>query len=247
MSAHVWHLPGERPGTLEEIFAAEDSRRQNLALVEIRKVDGFRKCSEVAGAPVDPYDLILAVMVCISFHLHPLDRRSHHRRELRLLSQAAEKAAKALEELATAISQSGRQAWEWRLCEAGFSDPTDPRLISHLRDLSAGLDYSLAQGFKDRGGRSRMMAFEQLVRNLARIFERTTGQPATLTRDHFRVVGYSGRFWDFVEIIRPITAAIIETSGTGPLEQPASEIAHGRFIEKVLEKVRTEKTCSNSR
>ena len=223
MSAYVWHLAGELPGTLEEIFAAEDSRRQNLALVEIRKVDGFRRCSEVAGAPVDPYELILAVMACISFHLRPLGRGSRHRRELRRLSHAAEKAANALEELATAISPSS-QAWEWRLREARLSDPTDPRLVSHLRDLAVGLDDLLARGgFEDKGGRSKMMAFEQLVRNLARIFERSTGQRATLTHDHYRVGGYRGRFWNFVEIIRPIVAAIIQTSGAGSLAQPTTD------------------------
>jgi hypothetical protein len=66
VSAYVWCLPDEKPGTLKEIFDAEDSRRPTLALVEIDKLDGFRACSEAAGAPVDPNDLILAVMGCMS-------------------------------------------------------------------------------------------------------------------------------------------------------------------------------------
>jgi hypothetical protein len=58
VSAYVWTLPDEEPGALEEIFAAEDGRRQNLVLYEIRKVDGFCECWEAIGTPGDPYDLI---------------------------------------------------------------------------------------------------------------------------------------------------------------------------------------------
>jgi hypothetical protein len=243
---YIWNLRDEAPGTLEEIFAAEDSRPQNLVLYEIRKDDGFRKCWEAIGAPGDPYDLIQAVTSCISCHLKPLDRVADHRRELCLVARRAEAAAKALEELATAINR-GRDGWTLRLNEAGLPDPTDARTIANLRNLATGLDDMLARGaLSDRGGRSKMVAFERLIRDLAGVFQRATGRPAAVTRDHHRPEGYSGRYWDFVEIVRPIATAIIETSGAGSLRQPATEPARGKFIESVLKKARTEKTRAAS-
>jgi hypothetical protein len=243
VSACVWTLPHEEPGTLEEIFAAEDGRRQNLVLYEIRKVDGFRKCWEAIGTPGDPYDLILAVMFCINVHLRALPRLADFRCGLRIVARRADEAAKALEELGTAVDKVGREAWSYRLEAAGLPDVTDPRTIADLRHIAAHLDgVSARRAFRDTGGRLKMAAFEELVRGLARIFEHATGRRATITRDHHRSGGYSGRFWDFVEIVRPIMTVIIETSGAGSLAQPASEVARGKFIEEVLKKVRTEKT-----
>ena len=52
-----------------------------------------------------------------------------------------------------------------RVC--GSDRPTD-----HLRNMAAGLDGMLARGaLKEAGGRSKMAAFERLIRDLARIFE----------------------------------------------------------------------------
>ena len=179
MSARVWDIPGERPGTLEEIFDSEDSRRQNLVLYEIRKVDGFRKCWEAIGAPGDGYHLIFAVMICIAVHLRPEYRVADHRRELRVAARSFEKTAMALEELATVTNRAGRPLgpWPWLarptmaleelrmatnrvgrvgflmgLSNAGLSDPTDPRSIAHLRNIAASLDRLLL------GERSRMWA-----------------------------------------------------------------------------------------
>src|SRR6202040_1629587 len=113
----------------------------------------------------------------------------------------------------------------------GAPDPTDPRLISELHDMASVLPPG---AFKDEGGRRKMRAFEYLIRRLARAFETATGRRATLTRDHYGSSAYSGRFWNFVEIIRPVAAAIIETSEAGSLAQPETEVARGKFIEGVL-------------
>jgi hypothetical protein len=154
----------------------------------------------------------------------------------------------ALEELAGSTDCAGCVGFLTGLRVAGLSDPTDPRMITHLRNIAASLDHLLTRGaFKDMGGRPRMRAFGALIRGLARVFEDATGRRATITRDHFRSGGYSGRFWNFVEIIRPIATTIIETSGAGSLGQPKTEVARGKFIEEVLKKVRTEKTRGDSR
>jgi hypothetical protein len=248
MSAYVWNIPDEAAGTLQEIFFAQDGRRQNLVLYEIRKVDGFRRCWEAIGSPGDSYHLILAVIICIAFHLRPEYRVAHQRRELRMAAQNYEKAAMALEELARSTDRAGRVGFLTGLSVAGLSDPTDPRMIAHLRNVAASLDRLLTRAaFKDVGGRPRMRAFEGLIRELALVFEDAKSKRATITRDHYRSGGYSGRFWNFVEIVRPIAAAIIEASGAGSLAQPATEVNRGKFIEEVLSKVQNEKTRIASR
>lgn len=182
-------------------------------------------------------------MICIAVHLRPEYRLADHHRELRMAAQNYKKAAMALEELTRSTDRGWRVGFLTGLSEAGFSDPTDPRMIAHLRNIAASLDRLLTRGaFKDMGGAPRMRAFGALIRELARVFEDATGKTAAITRDHYRPEGYSGRFWDFVEIVRPIVAAVIGISGAGSLAQPKNEVARGKFIEEFLKKARTEKT-----
>jgi hypothetical protein len=230
---HVWNLPDEAPGTLGEIFDAEDSRAQSLILYQIRKVDGFRRCWQAIGATGDPYELIGAVMICIDTHLHPRIRGADHRRRMRLIAERAHTAATP-QEFSSTLDQTEREAWLWRVKDLGLTYPTDPRIAADLRNLAAGLDRMLTSALLDRGGRPKMAAFERLIKELAHIFQRATGRRAALTRNHHRAEGYSGRFWNFVEIVRPITAAIIETSGAGLLAQPTTAYARGKYIEEVL-------------
>jgi hypothetical protein len=229
----VWRLPDEAPGTLAEIFDAEDSRRQNLVLFEIRKVDGFRKCWETIGKPGDPYDLIFVVMCCIIWHLNPLKRLADYRRELRDVARHAGDAAAALEKLSSAMEWGGRRGWLWRLEHAGLPDPTDPRTIENLRKMATGLEAMIANGgFRDQGGRPKLLAFQYLIKGLARVFETATGRRPTVTWSEYRGE-YSGKFLDFVEIVRPIVSDIVKTSGR-PLAQPNNNVALGKFIQDQL-------------
>jgi len=230
----VRRLPDEAPGTLAEIFDAEDSRRQNLILYEFRKVDGFRRCSEAIGSPLDPYDLISAVAACIQCHLNPRKRLAAYRRELFENARCAEQAAAALEQLSSALGRSGREGWRWRLEREGLPDPTDARTIANLRDLATGFDSMLAKGaFADGGGRPKKAAFDILIHGLAPVFKNATGNGATISWDPYQDK-YSGKFYDFVEIVRQIAADIIETSGK-PLEQPTTHSARGKFIQVRIE------------
>jgi hypothetical protein len=244
--SYVWRLPNEAPGTLAEIFAAEDSRRANLLLYELQKANAFRRCSEAIGVAVDPYELILAMMNCIGCHLNPLDRPADYRSRMRILARCARAAAAALDELSSSLNRT-RLGWSVRFKLSGLPDPTNPEIIKDLYSLAAGLESMLAGGaFKDRGGAPKMWAFEVLIRALARIFENVTGRRAAITRDEYRGPGYGGKFWDLVEIVRPVVAAIIETSGAGPFRQPLTEGARGKFIEQALKRFRTEKTRAAS-
>jgi hypothetical protein len=241
---HVWRLPNEAPGTLREIFDAEDSRRQNLVLCAFRKVDGFRRCWTAIGKQGDPYRLIDAVMTCISWHLNPIDRLAEHRRRMRMAANRANAAAFALQELSTSIDQIGRDGWLLRLKGTGLPDPTDPRIIADLHNLGAGLDRMLARGaFRDEGGRPKMLAFARLIQSLARVFEDSTGERAGLTlNQHADPPRYEGRFWDLVEIVRPIVAEIIARSRTGAFAEPNSGRARGKFIERMLARTAMDKT-----
>ena len=244
-NVHVWELPDEAPGTLQEIFSAEDSRRQNLILCEFRKVDGFRRCWEAIGISGNPYVLIDAAMSCISAHLYPLARISNHRRNLRHIARSAQSAATALQQLSLALEGTQRAGWSWRLKNADLPDPTDPRTIEDLQKMAAGLENMLAgDGFRETGGRPANLAFKRLIIRLADVFEQTTGHPAAVTRHHYPQEGYSGRFWELVEVAMPIIEKIIETSGTGGLAKPNSSEARGRSIEKVLQEMRRKKPAT---
>jgi hypothetical protein len=224
-------LPDEQPGALREIWAADDSRESDLILSEIYKVDGVRRCEEAVGVAVDPCALVDAVSSCISGHLYLLlpEELADRRRVIRVIAQRAEAAAKALEDLSLPMDQRNRAAWLERLKGLGLSDPTDPRVIKELRNVATQLGNMLPRG---ADGRPRMEAFELLIRDLARTYERATGRQARVTRGPG---GYSGKFWDLVEVLRPIAASIIETSGEGVLAQPTTELARGKFIERLTQ------------
>ena len=233
----VWRLPDEAPGTLAEIFDAEDSRRQNLVLFEIRKVDGFRKCWETIGKPGDPHDLILAVMGCIVWHLNPLKRLADYRRELRDVARHAGDAAAALEKLSSAMGWGVRGGWLWRLDNAGLPDPTDPRTIENLRKMATGLEAMIANGGFQRPGRTFEIVGLPISyqRPSKKVFETATGRRPTVTWSEYRGE-YSGEFLNFVEIVRPIVSDIVKTSGR-PLAQPNNNVALGKFIQdKLMEK-----------
>ena len=245
--AYVWELPDEKPGTLKEIFAAEDSRRQNLVLYEIRKVDGFRKCWEAIGAAGDPYHLILAVVICVAFHLRPEYRVADHRRELRMAARHYEKAAMALEELARSTDRVGRVEFLTGLRVAGLSDPTDPRMIAHLRNIAASLDRLLTRGvFKDTGGRPRMRAFAGLIWELAQVFENATANrgndygtsivPAAIAGDF----GISSRLSDR---LRPRSLRLL---GPVRLRNRRPKLPVANSSRKSSRKFRTEKTRAAS-
>jgi hypothetical protein len=232
---YVWRLPGEAPGTLAEIFAAEDSRAQSLVLYELREVDGFRRCWEAIGASGNSHELIGAVMVCINQHLTPLNRPADHRRRMRVAANRAHAAAVALYELSSSMNEVERIAWLWRLESQRLPDPTDPRIIAEIRNLAARLGYVVARGHKDQGGPSKKMAFERLISRLADVFESATERRATLTYDPSEnPPRYRGKFWEFVEIVRPVAAGIIAKSGEPPLTQSVTELARGKFIARAL-------------
>jgi len=181
----VWEIPDEEPGTLADIFDAEDSRRQNLVLYALRDARAFRRCAAAIGAAVDPYELILAVMSCINAHLRPPDRLADYRRRMRITAKSAHAAAEALQELSSSMDEIERAAWLWRLKDLGISTRqthTSSPISATWR--LASIACLLGGALKDRGGRSKMAAFERLLQDLARIFERATGRPPTITRNH---------------------------------------------------------------
>ncbi len=212
-----------------------------LVYYALRDTNAFRRSAEAVGAAVDPHELILAVDTCIGLHLNPIGRLADQRRRMRLTADRA-RTATAPQEFLASLDEIERQAWLWRLTDLGLSYPDDLRIMADLRNMAAGLDGMLARGaLLDVGGRSKYLAFGRLISDLARIFETATRRPAAVTRDHHRPGGYSGRYWDFVEIIRPAPAAIVEASGAGSLVFPANEPARGRYIENLLAAARVQK------
>jgi hypothetical protein len=243
----VWNLPNETPGTLVEIFAAQDSRRSNLILYELQKVDAFRKCSNAIGAPIDPYDLIMSVGNGIACHLGPGLTTSRFKRHNRQTAKYARDAAIALENLSASFKDFGALGWIapklW-----SFPDPTDDRTIQSLFNLANGLDQFFERNkqgmFKDEGGRPKKTAFQRLIAELAGTYERATGKRATAWKGASGVWG--GNFLKFVEVVLPVVRAIVKVSGVARLDEPISRRARGEFIEDLLKERRKRKNIATT-
>jgi hypothetical protein len=232
-NTYVWELPDEVPGTLEEIFAAEDSRCSNLIIYEFRSVDGFRKCWEAIGVPGDPYDLIGAVRRCIGWHLKPIIRQIDYQNSLRDRVRYTKVATTALEKLSLSINNSSRIGL-LSINNARNSDSTVSHTIEYLKTMTITLDSILAKSLKNKGGRPKKVAFRQLILGLAGAFEGATGNRPTITRNHHVEGGYGGKFWNLVEVVLPIVNKIIQTSRASSLDKPASDGARGKYIEELL-------------
>jgi hypothetical protein len=266
---HIWSLQNEAPGTLIEIFAAEDSRRQNLVLEALKEANAFQKCSDIIGAfdshePAPAakahtaealvanrrlfftYDLISAVGSGIACHLGPKPRPSSFGHNNRRTAKFAREAATALENLSASFKELGGPGWGapelW-----GFPDPTDERTIKSLRNLADGLDGIFDRGtykediFTDTGGRPKKIAFQRLIAELAGAFERATGKRATIWKNHQKASGYDSAFLKFVEVVLPVVRSIIQKSGVDPLDEPISS-NRGEFINSLLMARRRRKT-----
>jgi hypothetical protein len=171
-------------------------------------------------------------VICIFLHAPPPRRISEIRAELILVGKYAAATADALRQLSTAISKSVLQD---ALFEAlpGVAELIAPSALDHLRAL-AGIAEHFGERWrgKDRGGPTKMYAFDSLVRLLADAFARATGHRASLTYDAHQDK-YTGKFWDLVETVLPKVGAIAEQGGRS-LAQPSNRGARGTFIQRVL-------------
>jgi len=188
-------------------------------------------------------DLVEAVCVCVLMARQK--RTSELRRELTRLSQRAQAAAAALDRLRDAITSVAADHRDLLFDELRLGDTTDsdwvlatiapaPELVQQWRRLASGAQ-RLGNSLKDRGGPQPFLGFKLLVLGLADAFGRATNRPAAITWDAHRE-RYRGRFWDLVELVRPIAGAIATRRGT-PLPQPATDQARGKFIERVLQRM----------
>jgi hypothetical protein len=135
-----------------------------------------------------------------------------------LVERRAAAAATALQQLSEALDQT---VFHDLLPESSLTAPSALHGLAAFARQAAGI-------LKDKGGRSRMAAFDLFIRLLADTFGRAAGCPAGLTWSEHRSC-YQGRFWELIEHVLP-RAKMIAGDGFAP----AGDIARGRQVQRVL-------------
>jgi hypothetical protein len=155
-------------------------------------------------------------------------RLSSVRKEVLLISRRAQTASRAVTELRAALAVGDLFSSDLETLQteaAGFDRLSDAAKRS-------------ANDAKDKGGRPGMVAFQVLVKGLARAFEQATGRKAKVTWHEHRGA-YEGRFVNLVEVALPIAAWIAASSGR-PLEYPANRKARGYYLSQLTRRAAPE-------
>jgi hypothetical protein len=187
-------------------------------------------------------DVRKAILSCIaSLGAGNSSRNSEIRKELEHVSRAATAAAKRLWRLHCAIlalpPQRREQRDDWNRIKAGKLDlhliPNRAQWVTVIGSRS----WAMAQ-VTDKGGRSAMIGFQELIEGLLLAFKRATGRdgkvtlhPAQRERDGY----YGGRFLRLVEAVLPLVRDVTEHLGE-PLEFPTSPQARAKYIYEMTRK-----------
>jgi hypothetical protein len=101
--------------------------------------------------------------------------------------------------------------------------------LSSVAEL-AGILTEILKG-TDKGGRSKMLAFNALVRALARAYKRATNKPAKAAWDEYNK-RFSGKFVSLVESVLPLAKRWAGTPER-PILYPQSPKARGKYIHEL--------------
>jgi hypothetical protein len=166
---------------IAESFRERGWQAANLVRAEIVRVNGFARCWNAIGAQGDHWDLVNAIGGLVDRQLRGRPPRpGAFKRDLLLQAKNARAAATAIQAFLPAAG-CGPQRWV--------------TLHSQIERLNSAADWweRTAATLTDPGGPRGMGPFKGLILDLATMFERATGKPATLTYDQY-LPGYKGRF-----------------------------------------------------
>jgi hypothetical protein len=166
-------------------------------------------------------DLNQAVLLCVLMHWDLPNRKSNNdiRKELLRVGKEAAAAAKCLRRLQVALEN---------LTPLYRDEPVEmPIRIALNLDTLSNTANIYAKQLTGKGGAHKMVAFDTLIRGLARAYQNATGRAAKVTWSQYDNC-YQGRFVNLVEAVLP---AVCELAGTTPpMRCPESAHARGKFI-----------------
>jgi hypothetical protein len=229
--------PRER---LAEFFGGE-----SRATIEAALMGELAGAERLLGLPHPCVELrkgvVEATLWCFLVHgLPPLKRYSDIRKELITVQHRTAKAVEGLRKLSQALDELPK-AWTELLFKgwARAVNGDDPVLLAMKLDALASLARTGADSLRglDKGGPRRFLAFEVLVRELAKAFEGGTGKRPTASYSDAKGT-YSGKFLELIDAILPQIAKIAEASGRS-LARPHSGNARGKYVSDLLRRLRS--------
>jgi hypothetical protein len=185
-------------------------------------------------------DLNQAFFLCVLMHWDSPKPKNNSgvRKELRRVEKEAAAAAKCLRRLQVALENltpSYRDAIVKNV-EVPF------RTALKLGGLSGWANIYATQ-LTRKGGAPKMLAFDTLIKWLARAYQNATGRAAKVTwNEHDNC--YQGRFVSLVEAVLPVVCALAGT--TPPMRCPQSAGARGKFIYDATTSIETRRTSHMS-
>jgi hypothetical protein len=225
--------------TTEKVKAGLNEYRLALAKLIRRHADEYAAVIGLTSSnPQFEQDLVDAFQWCHWMHLEATSRKrtSDIRKELLCVKREARKAESSLSQLRDALNNLPPRYRELLdgglepIAKVAVSLVAKQQLWFHALSSVAELAGILTELLKgtDKGGRPKMVAFNTLVRILARAFKRATNKSAKATWDDRRG-HFSGKFVSLVETVLPLAIR-----WAGPPERqmrfPKSAIMRGHYI-----------------
>jgi hypothetical protein len=169
-------------------------------------------------------DLNQAFFFCVLNHWHPpkpIDNSGVRAGLLRVDKWAAA-AANNLRQLQVALGDLPP-----RYRDALVKNVEMPSRTALKLDSVSGWAKNYATQLTRKGGAPKMLAFDTLIKGLARAYQNATGRAAKVTWDDYHKC-YRGRFVNLVEAVLPAVCALAGT--TPPIPIPQSAHARGKYI-----------------
>ncbi len=182
-------------------------------------------------------DVVEAILICVAVHMDAPNRKRYSdiRNELLRVSKEAIAAEKSFDRLSAAIGKltpNYRELLRKRLelpAKVALTLVTKQPPWFHALSLVASIAALFAEALRqrDKGGAPKMLAFDILVRGLARAYQHATGRAAKVTWNEHRYC-YEGRFFNLVEAVLPSARAL--AGKEPPMRFPNTPLARGKYI-----------------
>jgi hypothetical protein len=223
--------------TTEAVKAGLNEYRRQLADLIHNRADQYAAVINLPSAtPQFEQDLVDALVSGHWMHLEVTSRKrfSDIRKEFLCIQREAEAAESSLSRLRDALNNLTpryRELFDEHLeSVAKIAVSIVAKQAPWFHALSSIADHARnsAEIFADKGGAPKMVAFNALVKALARTFEHAKNKPAKVTWNN-HTAQFSGEFMSLVEAVLPLA---IRWAGTPerPMHYPKLSKARGRHI-----------------
>jgi hypothetical protein len=185
-------------------------------------------------------ELVAAVETCLLINAFDRVRRGDVKDALRRLSRNASKVSAGLQETVACFELLRHAGVDLNLAakkEAPIETDVLAREVKRYQSIAEIARFHTERWPKDKGGGTKMLAFDTLVRQLMVVFKNYTGDDAKVTWDPVEE-HYKG---DFFAFFRAVLEKVLHSSHLTkrPLQCPKSDNAMGKYIADITRTPRT--------